>query len=488
MSVLSLIVPMFNEEARIRGALGQFAAFLPSAPIQTEVLLVDDGSTDGTPCIVAEFIAANPALPLRHIVLPGNAGKGAAIREGLRCANGEIVGFTDADLPFGLEIFSQVHTQFLEDPALALVIGDREDPRSSLQARPGLHRRIAGRAYSFLIAGVLGLGIADTQCGLKFMRAAFAGEIARRCTINGFGFDVELLAIARKNGLKIAQIPVTLQASEGSSVRVVRDAVRMFRELLRVRLNAWRGYYSFGEAQQTIPGGYQQEKLLQGHAAQRAWHRNRMDTFRSVALASVGGRALDVGVGSGLSFGAAGDSPVSICGIDISVASLGFAAASFPRAKGRLCAASGDKLPFQDGAFTDIWCQEVLEHIPPDVLGQVLSEFHRVLAPGGRLFITTPNYRSAWPLIEFVMDTFALAPRMGGDQHVNKPHPQMMARALRGAGFQLRSQGTFNLLSPWAGAFSTALAARLHALEMRHAGTLGSLLYCLSVKPHVASN
>jgi dolichyl-phosphate beta-glucosyltransferase len=195
---------------------------------------VDDGSTDDTSAVAR---AAGAHL----IRFERNRGKGAALRAGIATTTGQICGFTDADLPYGLDALP-LAISYIRDRRFHAVVGDRTLPGSTYQ-NAGLARTIISGVASFAFRTLVTGGIYDTQCGFKAFRGDVADELFRLARIDGFAIDVELIYLALKHRLDVKRIPVQLQRNAPSSVRVVRDSIRAFREIVAIRLNLARGRY-----------------------------------------------------------------------------------------------------------------------------------------------------------------------------------------------------------------------------------------------------
>jgi dolichyl-phosphate beta-glucosyltransferase len=239
---LSLIIPALNESARLPATLQAVVGAMATWPFETEVLIVDDGSTDGTPELVRERAGHDARFRLvRH---PRNLGKGAAIVSGVEASRGARVLFFDADLSYPLA--SVVDALSALDAGADLVVGARDLAAADSRATYGLARRLSTRAFNAFVEATLRLGVRDTQCGFK----GFRGEVARALfpdlVVTGFGFDVELLFAARRRGLAVALLPLEMTPRPGSSVHIVRDSLRMARDVLRVRVRGWLGRYDRG--------------------------------------------------------------------------------------------------------------------------------------------------------------------------------------------------------------------------------------------------
>ncbi|MBN1303047.1 MAG: glycosyltransferase family 2 protein [Anaerolineales bacterium] len=237
---LSIILPTYNEEKLIAGSLDSLYEFLSDRPESYQIIVSDDGSQDETVEIVStwkEETGANLLL----VTSPQNHGKGHAIRQAVFKSSGQYLVFIDADLPYELAPIDQFLDALRNEYDLA--VGSRALPGSLVKGVPTL-RFMAGHIFSWLVQAVLFTGLPDTQCGFKGLRAKAAREIFKRLTIEGFGFDVEMLFIARKLGYPIHPIPVRMAAYRSDSrVRILSDSLRMFGDLFTIRRNHWLGKY-----------------------------------------------------------------------------------------------------------------------------------------------------------------------------------------------------------------------------------------------------
>jgi len=231
---VSLVMPAFNSIRYVDDNVGRVLAFFDAAGIDGEVVLADDGSTDGT----ADSIRQDPRVTVLR--LP-HGGKGAAVRAGMGVATGEIRAFTDGDLPYGLERLP-LAMHYITDRRYHAVIGDRTLPGSDYESTGPL-RTIVSEVASFAFRTLVTGGIYDTQCGFKVFRGDVAAEVFRLSAIKGFAIDVELIYLLLKYRLDLKRIPVQLERNAPSSVRVVRDSARAFRDIATIRLNWATGRY-----------------------------------------------------------------------------------------------------------------------------------------------------------------------------------------------------------------------------------------------------
>jgi glycosyltransferase involved in cell wall biosynthesis len=238
---ISIVIPAFNEGARIGGTIASIRRFLERFDRRFELIVVDDGSTDDTAAIVERAASDFPGLFLLRN--DANHGKGHSVRQGILAATGEFALFSDADLSAPIEELDK-----LLDTAIAqnadIVIGSRALDRSLIGRHQSHFRESGGILFNVMVRALLGLDIHDTQCGFKLFRRERVIDIVRRQTTQGFGFDPEVLFLAARRNLKIVEVPVRWNHAEGSKIHFLRDGIVMFLDLARIRWNYIRGKYS----------------------------------------------------------------------------------------------------------------------------------------------------------------------------------------------------------------------------------------------------
>lgn len=237
---LSVIVPAYNEEAMIVDTLTGLQTYLSGRAESYEIIVVDDGSRDRTVDFIRGWHSNNPS-DLHILVNEQNMGKGFSIQRGVFESRGKYIIFTDADQPYDLNAIEEFLKALQSGSDLA--IGSRVLPGSEVKGVPAL-RFAAGQIFSWMVQGILFSGLPDTQCGFKSFKSTAAREIFKRLTISGFGFDVELLYVARKLKYEIKPIAVQMiHYRRDSRVRLFGDSFEMFANLFTVRWNDWRGRY-----------------------------------------------------------------------------------------------------------------------------------------------------------------------------------------------------------------------------------------------------
>ena len=238
--IYSIVIPAFNEGQRISASLEKIITYVSQERWQAEIIVVNDGSTDNTVEIVNSF---KPRAPyLRIVQNPGNRGKGYSVRNGMLHASGDILLFTDADL--SAPIYEAQKLLAAIEAGADVAIGSRWLVRALQKERQPFHRELLGRAFNVALHLVLGLRYKDTQCGFKAFSREAAQLIFPNLKIERWGFDPEILFLAKRMKLKVAEIPVEWSHDVRSHISPVKDGIRMLGEMVRVRLNSVGGKYS----------------------------------------------------------------------------------------------------------------------------------------------------------------------------------------------------------------------------------------------------
>jgi len=234
---LSIVIPAFNEDRRLAGTLSNLTEFLAQHPWDWEVRVVDDGSVDQTAAVVEEWTKRESRIVLQR---EPHRGKGGAVKAGLLAARREFRFICDADLSMPVRELPRFLPPVLADFDVA--IGSREGHAAKRIGEPWT-RHIAGRTFNYLIQQLTISGIEDTQCGFKMFTASAVETVFPRVTVAGWAFDIEVLFIARAQGMRIVEVPIEWHYRRESKLSLLRDGPRMFRELLRIRRQARRGEY-----------------------------------------------------------------------------------------------------------------------------------------------------------------------------------------------------------------------------------------------------
>jgi dolichyl-phosphate beta-glucosyltransferase len=229
--MLSIVIPAYNEEQRLPRTIEQIERYLDGQRVSYELILVDDGSTDGTRRVMDEAAGRNARVRLE--ALPTNRGKGRALAAGVAVARGDQVLVTDADLSTPIEELEKLEAALKAGAGVA--IASRAVSGSQIEVHQPVHRVVMGKAFNLMVQLVLLPGIWDTQCGFKLFRADVAHPVFAALTTDGFGYDPEALYLAKRRGVRIAEVPVVWRHSAPTKVMAIRSSFDMFKHVVRVR-------------------------------------------------------------------------------------------------------------------------------------------------------------------------------------------------------------------------------------------------------------
>jgi dolichyl-phosphate beta-glucosyltransferase len=229
--VLSIVVPCYNEEQRLPRTVEKIESYLDGKHIDYELILVDDGSADGTRRVMEEAAAAHPSV--RVEALPQNRGKGRALALGVEAAKGDEVLLTDADLSTPIEELDKLEAALNDGAGVA--IASRALRGSRVEVSQPIYRVLMGKGFNLIVQAVLLPGIWDTQCGFKLFRADVARRVFAGLSTDGFAYDPEVLYRARRQGVKIVEVPVVWRNSAETRVRAFSSSLDMLKHVVRVR-------------------------------------------------------------------------------------------------------------------------------------------------------------------------------------------------------------------------------------------------------------
>lgn len=232
----SLVIPAFNEAHRIGDTLATVLAYLRNESPQSELIVVDDGSTDRTSAITRQAFTTAGEIDTQLIQHSPNRGKGAAVRDGMLAAKHSIALFSDADLSTPIEETPKL-IEPIANGEVEIAFGSRALNRKLIGNRQPWRREQGGRVFNLLVRLATGLPFWDTQCGFKAFRLDVCRPIFQQSRVDGFGFDVELLFLAQNAGLRMREIPVRWNHHEGSKVHFLHDSIAMLREVISLRSN-----------------------------------------------------------------------------------------------------------------------------------------------------------------------------------------------------------------------------------------------------------
>src|SRR4030066_1959136 len=235
---LSIIIPAYNEEALIEKTLNDVTLYLEKSGFSYEIIVVCDGCKDKTALLAGEIAKKNNRVSV--IDRKVNRGKGYSVKQGCLDASGDYVIFTDADLSTPIDEIEKLLKWLQEGYDIA--IGSRGLKESDIQIRQPWYRETMGKIFNLFVQAIAIRGISDTQCGFKGFKRDVAKDVFKRQTINGFGFDVELLYIARRLGYKIREVPVRWLNRAASRVNPLVHPIQMLFDLIKIRIGGWKRY------------------------------------------------------------------------------------------------------------------------------------------------------------------------------------------------------------------------------------------------------
>ena len=419
---LSLVVPLYNEEERIAEFGPQLADFIAGFAPGSELILVDDGSTDGTIAATEALLASRPEVDAR-LLRRAHAGKGAAVRSGLAEARGDVAAFCDVDLATPLDQLERVVRAAAMSQVLA--IGSRDTVASHLIKPEGRVRELLGKAYNRLVQLTVAPGVTDTQCGAKAAATVVWKDILRWCNEEGFAWDVEAVAVARRLGFVVREVAVDWRHDDRSKVRVVRDGARMLAAIPRIS-GTLRSMPRTAPARSGPSGVFDpaQAATLIESDSQHWWFRCKA-AFVSAAIRAhlrpgeEEGRLVDVGGGAGgvtTLLGWPPDRLYSVDGSELLCREAG------DRHALMAVVGVGERLPFADGSVAVVALLDVIEHLEDPA--PALAEARRILADDGLLVVNVPAHQWLWS---------------GADEllgHVRRYTRPMLRRELVSSGFR----------------------------------------------------
>jgi dolichyl-phosphate beta-glucosyltransferase len=228
---LSIIIPCYNEEKRIRKTIKSLSAFMKKKKIIHEIILIDDGSIDRTKEIIIKYASKNKNI--RVISYQKNKGKGYAVKKGILNSKGNMILFSDADLSTPIEEYEKLKKWY--DKGYLIAIGSRREKGSKIKKKQPFFRNLSGHIFGKIVKNLLLRDIKDSQCGFKLFNGNIARKIFTIQKINGFVFDVEILYLAKKKGIKIKEVPILwIDSAKESKVKLIKHSLPMFLDILRI--------------------------------------------------------------------------------------------------------------------------------------------------------------------------------------------------------------------------------------------------------------
>jgi dolichyl-phosphate beta-glucosyltransferase len=415
---LGLVIPAYNEQERLPETLGRLSSWAQAENIALHLVVVDDGSTDQTAESVAGWNLEPDGVRV-DLVRIEHQGKGAAVRAGISLLDATVVGYCDADLSAGPDAIAAVRGVIAQGADVAMA--SRGLHGSVLLARQARPREWAGKLFNYLLRLTTGLSFRDTQCGLKLFSRRAANEIFRYQRLDGFAFDTEVIVLASRLGFRVVEVPIRWAHAPGSKVSMLRDSMRMARDLVRI-VRRLRRSAMVSPGVPDLVAAAQMVEVEENHW----WHQAKRQIVTELSVHAPKGPLLDVGCGGGAALATLGRDRTAI-GVDLSLEILRMAGS---RNQLDLVQAEAAKLPFATESFSLVLALDSLEHHPN--AARMLREIHEVLATHGILIVTVPAYGWMWSYADHLLG------------HYRRYTRKQLVRELTEAGFRIERATYFH--------------------------------------------
>ncbi len=481
---ISIIIPTYNERGNIEKLVPEIFLSCKELKAEIEVVIVDDNSPDGT-ALVAEELGKK--YNVRLIRRSGKLGLASAAIRGFSETKSGIIGVMDADMSHPAEVIPHLIEPILKAEA-DLAVGSRYVKGGGVEVWP-LHRRITSRGATLLAFPLT--RVKDPLSGLFFFkRSAIEGV-----SLSAKGYKIGLEILVKGKYERVVEVPYVFRNRfVGKSKLTAMEYIHYLRNLLvlaaykATHKQARRSYVARSPAQyyesyKNMSPRLYYDALLKGNKTQRFWHEHKFgEVLREAEGITPDSVVADIGCASGVLISKLPQNKLAVA-VDVAEPIVRFAA-EMNRKLGKNvkgAVALAESLPFKDNTFDYAFMVEVIEHMPPELEAKALSEIKRVLKPGGKFIMTTPNYRSMWPLVEFFWSRMNPIDYM--EQHINKKNPATVKRSLAAAGFEVKTVRTFFVGAPFLAILSQSLAEKALKLEKKLLPKLGLLVLAKAEKP-----
>ncbi len=480
---VSIVIPTYNERGNIEKLVPEIFSSCKGLNAAVEVIIVDDNSPDGTGKLAEELGRKHNVRVLHRA---GKLGLASAVIKGFSESKSDIVGAMDADMSHPPKVLPELIEPILKGEAEATV-GSRYIRGGGVEVWP-LHRRLISRAATMMARHLT--KVKDPMSGIFFLRKSAIEGIS----LNAKGYKIGLEVLVKGKYSKVSEVPYVFRNRfVGESKLTLMEYIHYLRNLIVLTLHKLthrmpkreyhaRSLRSYYETYNNLDPRIYYDALSTGNKTQSFWHQQKFAEVLSEAKGiSPSSVIADIGCGPGVLISKLPRNKLT-CAVDVSEQTVKFAI-ELNKKLGRNVkgvASLAEKLPFPDNTFDYVFMIEVIEHMPKEIEAKALSEVKRVLKPSGQFVMTTPNYRSAWPIIEYFWSRMNPVDYM--EQHINRKNPGSVRKSLAAAGFRVESVRTFFVASPFVALVSHSLARKVLALERKLLPGLGLLVIAKAEK------
>ncbi len=480
---VSIVIPTFNERGNIEKLIPEIFSSCKTLNAKIEVVVVDDNSPDGTGKVAEEL---GKRYNVRVIHRAGKLGLASAVIKGFSESRSEILGAMDADRSHPAEVLPRLITPLLRGEA-DIAVGSRYAKGGGVEVWP-FHRRIVSRAATMMAWHLT--KVKDPMSGIFFLKKSAIEGVS----LNAKGYKIGLEVLVKGKYSKVSEVPYVFRNRfVGKSKLTLMEYFHYLRNLVvltayklthrmprkEYHARSLRNYY---ETYNNLDPRIYYDALSTRNKIQSFWHQQKFAEVLSEATGiSPHSVIADVGCGPGVFISKLPKNKLTYA-VDVSEQTVRFAT-ELNKKLGRNVkgiASLAEKLPFKDNTFDYVFMIEVIEHMPKEVEAKALSEVKRVLKPSGKFVMTTPNYRSAWPIIEYFWSRMNPVDYM--EQHINRKNPYTVRKSLAAAGFKVETVRTFFVASPFVALVSRSLARKVMALERKLLPGLGLLVLAKAEK------
>jgi glycosyltransferase involved in cell wall biosynthesis/predicted SAM-dependent methyltransferase len=480
---VSIVIPTYNERGNIEKLVPDIFHSCKKLKANIEVVIVDDNSPDGTGKLAEDL---SKKYNVRVLHRSGKQGLASAVIKGFAESDSDIVGAMDADMSHPASILPEIIEPLLYKEA-GVVVGSRYVKGGGVEVWP-FHRKVVSKIAT-LMAFLL-TPVKDPMSGLFFLRKGVIDGV----NLNAKGYKIGLEVLVKGKYGRVAEVPYVFRNRfVGKSKLVFTEYVHYMRNL--VVMHAYKAFHPGGKHHQVrSPKNYHEvydkmdprlyyDALKTGNKTQKFWHKQKFaEVLKEVKGMDPDSVVADIGCGPGVLIAGLPKNKLAVA-VDTSEPTVRFAT-EINKKMGRNVkgvVSLAEKLPFKNEMFDYVFMIEVIEHMPKEVEAKAMSEIMRILKPKGKFVITTPNYLSLWPLIEYFWSKANPIDYM--DQHINKKNPGSMKKSLVKAGFDVKVLRTFFVLSPFIALLSPAIARKVAAIENKVLPRLGLLVLASAQKP-----